>query len=125
MFVRWKRRRANRHGYERWSAALVESVRTEKGPRTRYIIGLGSVRTTDTSDVEGRESWRLLATGYGEGSWDVPIDDAIKFWDTAEKRLDELDIDPEDRREVVAALRERVPRPTEAQRKRREKEKYW
>jgi hypothetical protein len=97
MFVRWKRRERTRTrgGYKRstgeWvkSAVLIQSVRTEAGPRHKHICYLSSI-------------WE----GHEKQHWH-----RVGFWETAERNLDRAGISKKDRVRIVAALQSIVSKP--------------
>jgi hypothetical protein len=71
---------------------LVESVRTEAGPRHKHICYLGTVR-------EGKEQY---------------VGHQIGFWRSVDRNLDRAGISEADRARIFAKLEAVVPRPTEA-----------
>jgi len=91
MFVRWKRRKLKKRGPD-WqvgyalSAVLVQSERVDGKVRQRFVKHLGSIK-----------DWGL--------TWQGP---RLGFWETAEKALDELDLDPATRQRIEAKLAETV-----------------
>jgi hypothetical protein len=97
MFVRWKRRERTRmNGWERqgtgkWvkTAVLIESVRTEKGPRQKHVCYLGTIR-------EGFESSHYHCKD---------------FWAAATKGLDAAGIKGRVRRDLEATLKSVVTKP--------------
>jgi len=99
MFIRWKRRKLkkragyspgapwdpNHQGYA-LSAVLVQSERVDGKVRQRFVKHLGSIK-----------DWGLTTQGHRLG-----------FWQTAEKALDSLDLDPATRQRIEAKLAETV-----------------
>ena len=96
MFVRWKRKRLSarkRWGGEEHSltAVLVESQRTEAGPRQRFIKHLGAIPESK------------LVHHY----W------LADFWRDVTRALDSISIDAEARAALEAQVARRVPRTSE------------
>jgi hypothetical protein len=98
MFVRWKRYEGalywrsaeRRHDYYRARrAVVVQSVRTQAGPRLKHICYLGSISEGHGHDALQRE-------------W---------FWGDVEPRLDKAGIAGEARARIIASLEAVVPRP--------------
>ena len=92
MFVKWssrKKRRSPALG-DLLVARLVESHRPGPGlpPRQRNVAYLGAIRT------------------------EMPVNHRVVFWENAAYRLDQLDLAPEVRASVEAAIESRVPRAT-------------
>jgi hypothetical protein len=98
MFVRWKRRERTRQrkGTGEWvkQAVLVQSVRTQDGPRQKYVTYLGSVR-------EGHEDlhWNRLA-----------------FWTAVGRNLDRVGVAGALRKRIVTELESVVKKPDAASR---------
>jgi hypothetical protein len=98
MFVRWKTRvpwRAHKDFPHRnpgtsFSAVLVRSERREGEPRQRIVAHLGHI-TEDNIDSNARQ---------------------LSFWQGVDRHLDALTLSPEDRRQIEAQVRARIPRPT-------------
>ena len=96
MFVRWKRKRLStrkRWGREEHSlaAVLVESQRTDAGPRQRFVKHLGAIPESK------------LVHHY----W------LADFWRDVARALDSLGVDGAARASLEAQVSRRVPRPTE------------
>ncbi len=93
MFVRWQRKkRVDRYNWGHLlCAVLVESHRVDGEPRQRTVAYLGGIRE---SFIDERENEHRA------------------FWRHADKRLDELALDPEARAKVEAAIDSRVRRVT-------------
>jgi hypothetical protein len=100
MFVRWKygERRSSEQGlpYRCKRAVLVESVRTERGPRSQHLCYLGSV--CEWFDPQQGDRVRAL-------------DDPGQFWAVAERNLDKAGIAGAERERIIATLESAVPRP--------------
>jgi hypothetical protein len=100
MFVRWKRRQRTRTTmYGQWgtgewvkSAVLVQSVRTEAGPRHKHVCYLGSIR-------EAHQEAHYVRVG---------------FWESVVKNLDRVEITGADRKRIEATLEAVVPKPSKA-----------
>ena len=96
MFVRWKRKRLSTR--KRWgredhslTAVLVESQRTDAGPRQRFVKHLGAIPESK------------LAHHY----W------LADFWRDVTRALDNLGVDGAARASLEAQVSRRVPRLTE------------
>jgi hypothetical protein len=102
MFIRWQSRKreiyyshwgrkADPYGDVHWNAVLVESVRVNGKPRQKHIANL---------------------CGFTEHQIKIPAQQ-LYTWEHAIKALDGLGkrITPEQRRQVEAALAERIGRP--------------
>jgi hypothetical protein len=74
--------------YRAKSAVLVQSVRTDKGPRLKHICYLGSVPEGGARSQDSRES----------------------FWHGVEPNLDKAGITGADRERIIATLEAAVPR---------------
>ena len=61
MFLRRNRRRKNGEAYEYWT--LVESVRTERGPRQRVVATLGKLPGLEEDERAGWEEIARLLDG--------------------------------------------------------------
>jgi hypothetical protein len=103
MFIRWKVRRApvwdegRKEEYRNGPtliAHLVQSRRVDGRPRHTRTIYLGSIR-----EKYAAADGSVLSCGG--------------FWRDARAKLDALDLPPEERAKVEAALLRRVPDPTE------------
>jgi hypothetical protein len=109
MYVRWKRRDVvPTHPYRDWnrelwreerkplppyrllSAVLVENKRIDGKPRQRIVQYLGSLRERELEDT----------------------DSLARFWERAERRLDELGLDEPTRERAVRALDAVAVRPS-------------
>jgi hypothetical protein len=91
-FVRWGRPdevRERRTGEFLLIAHLVRSERRDGKPRQKVVGYLGSIR--EEAEYVGHRK---------------------HFWEHADKRLDALALEAEERRRIEAALLARVPRPT-------------
>jgi hypothetical protein len=110
MFVRWKRRQRTRTGWVKrkgkyvkaregtgeWvkSAVLVESVRTESGPRHKHVCYLGTIRERSADAYPAR----------------------VHFWKSADRNLDRAGLAGSERERIVLVLESVVPKPDEASR---------
>jgi hypothetical protein len=96
LFVSWKRRELTEgsrgKGDRLKTAALVEFVRTDAGPRHTYICYLGSIR-----DAQQRTH-----------------DDRLQFWTSVENNLRNAGIKGKERRVIEKMLQIAVPKPTKA-----------
>ena len=61
MFLRRNRREVNGESYEYWT--LVESYRTERGPRQRVVASLGKLAGLDQEERHGWEEIEWLLEG--------------------------------------------------------------
>jgi hypothetical protein len=71
------------------SAALVQSTRTESGPRHRHVRYLGSIRE-----------------GHEDQHWH-----RVDFWAAVERNLNRAGITDAERKKIVADLQSAVPKP--------------
>ena len=78
------------------TAILVESHRIDGRPRQRFECYLGTIR-----------EWTVLDRVY----WHL-----VDFWISADKKLDDLQIDQDARQKIETKIAERIPRPTEQDR---------
>ena len=103
MFVRWKRQAltgrsvkyyaSKGRSKDKLTAILVESHRVDGRPRQRFVCYLGTIR-----------EWTVLDRVY----WHL-----VDFWISADKKLDDLQIDQDARQKIETKIAERIPRPTE------------
>ena len=61
MFLRRNRREVNGESYEYWT--LVESYRTERGPRQRVVASLGKLAGLDQEERHGWEEIECCSKG--------------------------------------------------------------
>jgi ribosomal protein L32E len=97
MYVRWNRRKRIKEGWRKkkgdyLSAVLVESCRIDGKPRQKTIKHLGSI---------------------GEDRLDRVYDRKC-FWDKAERNMDSLNLQPDNRHKVIVGLEKIVPKPSDA-----------
>jgi hypothetical protein len=102
------------------TAYLIQAIRTEKGPRQRYLSRLGSIVEGQESDPDARARfWDAVESGLSKvasiRSFRVGKD--LIFGDDPDRTLQWVDrIEPfactaADRERIVASLEAVVPRP--------------
>jgi hypothetical protein len=106
MFVKWKRRQNRREMWETHSAYLVESIRTESGPRHKHLCYIGSIVFPEHDLGRKTISNRYVDAFYGD--WPYR---AGQFWRTAMANFAAAGITGADLERVVALLEKTVPRP--------------
>jgi hypothetical protein len=109
MFVKWDYRKHHKYPCTVNAAYLVQSVRTERGPRHRHICYLGSITNPDDTLHEKPGplgewlKYELRGEAYRHR----------RFWATALFNLDRAGIAGADREKIIASLQRTVPRPEE------------
>jgi hypothetical protein len=101
MYVRWQSRKRRNRAFGRgrrdihWRAILVKSERVNGKPMQRHIAYVGGITDSAIAIVHQR-------------CW---------FWDAVKERLDGLGkrVSPEDRKNIEAAIAEKVARPTKTE----------
>src|SRR5262245_53212758 len=134
MFVRWKQQ--PRKNSILWSAELVESVRIDGKPRQRVAAYLGSIDEAKLDDVVARARfWRSVYRHISDyhpielrhhHEWGAPTSTARRNLDIIRETANSFDVvyprvlEPGERAKIEAKLAERVPLPSEDERRRYE-----